>query len=103
MSPLRALVILALALGAEAQSAKAAAAVPRAAEPARRIEGPVLSEVEGRPTFTKDVAPIICNRCVELPSPRRSRADVAHSYAEVRPWAKLSAKKWRARDAALVR
>src|ERR1700738_4473749 len=40
------------------------------------------------PTFTKDVAPILYNRCLECHRPGEAAPMAFTSYAEVRPWAK---------------
>ena len=41
-----------------------------------------------RPTYTKDVAPILNNRCVECHRPGEAAPMSFTSYKEVRPWAK---------------
>src|SRR5260221_8713200 len=40
------------------------------------------------PTFTKDVAPILYNRCVECHRPGEAGPMPLRTYQEVRPWAK---------------
>lgn len=40
------------------------------------------------PTFTKDVAPILYNRCLECHRPGEAAPMALRTYAEVRPWAK---------------
>jgi hypothetical protein len=40
------------------------------------------------PTFSKDVAPILYNRCLECHRPGEAAPMAFTSYAEVRPWAK---------------
>ena len=40
------------------------------------------------PTFTKDVAPILYNRCVECHRPGEAAPMALRTYKEVRPWAK---------------
>jgi hypothetical protein len=54
-----------------------AAALPRASEPAAAV-----------PTFTKDVAPILYNRCANCHRPEEMAPMSLLTYEEVRPWVK---------------
>src|SRR2546430_1758200 len=40
------------------------------------------------PTFSRDVAPIVYNRCLECHRPGEAAPMAFTSYAEIRPWAK---------------
>ena len=43
---------------------------------------------ESVPTFTKDVAPILYNRCLECHRPGEAGPMAFRTYQETRPWAK---------------
>ena len=57
-----------------------------------------------KPTFTKDVAPILFNRCVECHRAGEVAPMSLTNYKEVRPWAKaIKERVGVARDAGLAR
>jgi len=48
----------------------------------------VAAEPAARPTFTRDVAPILYNRCVECHRPGEAAPMSLLTYADARPWAR---------------